>query len=179
MDIAITGTPGTGKTALGEELSRRGHTVLSVRDLALEHECALADGEELEVDVSSLAAKLHGHTIGLREPVFIEGHLSHLLPADMVIVLRLSPSILKERLGPRGYGEEKLHENLEAEGVGVCLSEAVETGLPVAEIDVDSMSKDALATLVLELVNRCRGSEALDPYVPGSVDWLEEVSGWY
>jgi len=181
MYVAITGTPGTGKTSLAENLHSSGYSTVSVKELALELDCSMADadGDEMVIDVSSLAAKLHGHLAGMGDPLFIEGHLSHFLPVDAVIVLRTSPLVLKERLAERGYGEEKLRENLEAEGVGVCLSEAVETGLPVAELDTTILSVDETAKLTLRLVDSLRAGEELDAHKPGNIDWMEEVSQWY
>ena len=41
----------------------------------------------------------------------VEGHLAHLLPCDRVVVLRCRPDILRERLAPRDYPEEKIAEN--------------------------------------------------------------------
>ncbi|MCD6461331.1 MAG: adenylate kinase family protein [Thermoplasmata archaeon] len=180
MDVAITGTPGTGKSSLARVLRERGYTVLSVRELALETGTAIqGEGDELEVDINSLAAMMFGRTAGLGDPVFIEGHLSHLLPVDMAVVLRSPPSLIGERLKARGYSEEKVRENMEAEAVGVCLVEAVEAGLTVCEIDSSKYGLEELAAVVVELVEWARGGEPLAPYEPGGVDWMEEVMGWY
>ncbi|MDG6220868.1 MAG: AAA family ATPase, partial [Candidatus Thermoplasmatota archaeon] len=174
MDVAITGTPGTGKTTLCAELASFGHAILSVAELALELDCGIAMGDEMEVDVSSLAAKMHGYTAGMGELVFIDGHLSHHLPVDFIIVLRARPSIVRQRLLERNYPSQKVQENVEAELVGVCLSEAVDTGLIVAEVDATSMSVDALVKEVLALVEKVKGGEGLGPYMPGNVDWLSD-----
>jgi len=178
MDVAITGTPGVGKTSLGECLAVSG-PVLSVRDLALEYGCAVPNVMgplEIEVDISSLAALMAGHTAGLGSLVFIEGHLAHLLPAEIIIVLRLDPGELRSRLDGRGYPAEKLNENVEAEAVGVCLAEAVETGLPVAEVDATRKSSQALAGMVLDILRLYEAGEGFGTYSPGSVDWLEDVT---
>ena len=37
--LALTGTPGTGKSTVARILSERGYTVVSVESLAREHEC--------------------------------------------------------------------------------------------------------------------------------------------
>ena len=37
--VAITGTPGVGKSTVAEELKRRGYTVLSVNKLAEDFNC--------------------------------------------------------------------------------------------------------------------------------------------
>ncbi len=179
MYVALSGTPGTGKTTVAGELMRKGHIVLSVKDLAIELGAALVDGDEVEVDINALAAAFHGHVSGMGPLVFVEGHLSHLLPVDGVIVLRAHPSLVKKRLEERGYPPEKIAENVEAEAVGVCLVEAVETGLPVAELDTTDMEPGEAADMVLEIVEHMEGGEVPEDFLPGKIDWLEEVDSWF
>ncbi|MEM0022632.1 MAG: AAA family ATPase, partial [Archaeoglobaceae archaeon] len=69
--IALTGTPGCGKTTVAEELKRRGYRVISVKEFAEMHGCARKEGDDVIVDVG----KLSRH----RFDGIIEGHLSHLL----------------------------------------------------------------------------------------------------
>lgn len=85
----------------------------------------------------------------------VEGHLSHLCNiqynnidgADFkIIVLRLNPDILQNRLNSRNYSEDKIHENLEAEALAVCSVEAYENHKKnVNEIDTTNLKiKDVL-----------------------------------
>lgn len=85
----------------------------------------------------------------------VEGHLFHLCNIEddnldttdfKVIVLRLNPDILQNRLNSRDYSENKIHENLEAEALAVCSVEAYENhGKNVNEIDTTNLKiKDVL-----------------------------------
>lgn len=121
MMIALTGTPGTGKTTLADILTERGIAVVSQKETMtpyiLEHDA------ERDTDIIDEEAWVEDFV-----PVegAIEGHLTHLLPADRVIVLRCRPDILAARLRKRGYGEEKVQENAEAEALDAILIEALE-----------------------------------------------------
>ncbi len=57
-----------------------------------------------------------GENGGEKEVVIIESHLAHHI-ADVVIVLKAHPPELGMRLKTRGYSEEKIKENIEAEAL--------------------------------------------------------------
>lgn len=167
MRISITGTPGTGKSSASEFLEDE-FTVYSVKALAERYGCGEKDGEELLVDTGCLKDKLECMNC------VIEGHLSHLLDPDIIILLRCNPEILKKRLEHRGYSAEKLRENLEAEVVDVILEEALETGRPVFEIDTTRRSAEETANAIREILNGKTGD-----YEAGKIDWSEVVLSWY
>ncbi len=161
--IALTGTPGTGKTTVAELLKKRGHEVISVLEMARKHGCILdEEGDEVEIDVERLA--------NFRFDGIVEGHLSHYLHPDITIVLRCNPLILKERLADRGWDEEKLMENVEAELLDVILVEAIEMNYNVFEVDTTSMTPEEVADVVENIISG-EGEE----YRPGRVDWLSEL----
>ena len=89
------------------------------------------------------------------ELLVFEGHLSHLCSgADKVIVLRVHPDILRERLEARGYSESKIRENLEAEALGVCSAEAFdEYGDRISEIDASDLSIDEIVCLINDVIS--------------------------
>ncbi len=162
--IALTGTPGTGKSSVAVELRRRGYAVTSVVELAKLHGCIIGEEDgELVIDVERLAelAKFDG---------IVEGHLSHLLNAEKVIVLRCNPLVLKERLIARGWSYEKVMDNVEAELLDVILVEALESCGEVYEIDATNMSVEEVADAVEEIV-KGRGKR----FRPGRVNWLAEL----
>ncbi len=167
MLIALTGTPGTGKSSVAERLRERGYRIVSVVELAEKHDCIIDEEDgELVVDVEKLASEINFDGI-------IEGHLSHLLKPDIAIVLRCNPEILKERLASRGWSEEKLLENLEAELLDVILVEALEHAGEVYEIDTTEMGIDEVADAVEDII---RGEEeARKRYKPGKIDWLSKL----
>ncbi len=163
--IALTGTPGVGKTAVAKDLRKRGYAVASVIDLAEKHGCVV-DVEEGEViiDVEKLAEVVRFDGI-------VEGHLSHLLRPKMAIVLRCNPIVLKERLLARGWNYEKVMDNVEAELLDVILVEAIESCDEVYEIDTTEMRVDEVADVVEAII--CGEGEK---YKPGKVNWLEELA---
>jgi len=140
MIVALTGTPGVGKSTAARILRERGYDVESVSELAEKFDCITGEvkGSKI-VDVNTLADKIERE--GLR---IIEGHLSHHLNPDIAIVLRCNPKILKKRLSRKGWAEEKILENLEAEITDVILLEAMDIK-KVCEIDTTKMRAEEVA----------------------------------
>jgi len=131
LRVAVTGTPGTGKTTATTLLDA---PVIHLNDLI--REAGL--WSDRDDDRDSLVADLDA----VREAIgdwsgVAESHLAHHLDADRVVVLRCRPAVLEARLRERGADEAKATENAESEALDVILSEAVERhGLDhVYEID--------------------------------------------
>ena len=138
MMCGITGTPGTGKSMIGEELSRRGYTVVHLTTTVGPY--VIGEDEERDaqiIDTDRWAAEF--------EPVdgFVEGHIAHLLPCDKIVVLRCRPDELRKRLAQRKYREKKIRENAEAEALDVCLIETVEEFEPPQIFELDTTGHDA------------------------------------
>ena len=175
VKVAISGTPGTGKSSVGLELARRGRDVLELSEFVESH---LMKGRKdrardtYEVDVEAVDELLKKEHAG-KDMIYI-GHLTHFLSVDLTIVLRCRPSVLKARLESRRYSKKKITENMEAEGCDVILVEAMEIGTPVCEIDTSAMNVVQVADAVEEIIGGERKK-----YEPGHVDWSEEVLGWY
>ncbi|MHC1580208.1 MAG: adenylate kinase family protein [Methanopyraceae archaeon] len=176
VKVAITGTPGVGKTTVGRVLRRKGYDVLHLNRVARELGALLEEDEERQarvVDVHALERYVREWEPG-SDPAFVESHYAHLMPVDLVVVLRLHPRELERRLREKGYSPRKISENLEAEFVGVCYGEAVEVrsgGFParppgdVIQLDVTGLSPEEAAERVLEAVESREGDE---------VDWLAD-----
>jgi len=175
MMIAISGTPGTGKTHLAGELRSRGYDVLDINE-HIRNNGLLEERDEARdtycVDVDSLDMSLDEYRS--KDMIFIEGHISHCVECDMVIVLRCSPDILAERLTERGYSRSKVAENVQAEILDVILCEASETGVPVCELDSSEDSMTGLADKTEDII---KGNT--DKYQPGNIDWTEELEKWF
>jgi len=86
-------------------------------------------------------------------------------------VLRLAPSRLEKRFEARGYSPKKTRENLEAEALGIVLSEAAEICSQVDEIDTTNKNPQEVAELVMRII---KGDLRLPP---GQVDWLMDFFG--
>jgi len=177
--IFISGTPCTGKTTvasdLNDYLSSNGfHSrLIKVNDFAIDNDLVLGeDPDKLYkvIDIDGLNECLN-EEIDQRSNciLIVEGHLSHLCEgADKMIVLRLNPSILKNRLEERDYAESKIQENLEAESLAVCSAEAYEIyGDKTNEIDASDKSVEEIRDLIIAIA-----SDKVDCPV-GSIDFME------
>ena len=162
--LALTGTPGVGKTSVAEVLRRKGYEVISFNELARKFDCIIGCEDNcFVVDLEKLKEKFKP-----KKFVIIEGHLSHHL-ADTAIVLRCNPLILKNRLLCRGWREEKVMENVEAELIDSILIEALEVCREVHEIDTSNKSINEVADEVISVV------EGKAKYPPGKIDWISEL----
>jgi len=104
--LALTGTPGTGKTTIANELNRLGWESIEFRALIEEHGLGGEHDPERDtrdVDLEALAQVVAKRLNTLNGPkVVIEGHLAHELGlANRVVVLRCHPKVLARRLGER------------------------------------------------------------------------------
>jgi len=128
----VTGTPGTGKTVLANELAQRtGLNYINVGDLAKEKD--LYDGWDEEYSCHVLD---EDRVVDELEDQMCEGgnivdyHGCDFFPErwfDIVFVLRTNNTILYERLEQRGYSGKKLSENVECEIMQTILEEARES----------------------------------------------------
>jgi len=145
--LAVTGTPGTGKTT-ATDLVETDLDVVHLNDIVRE-EGLYTDVDE---DRDSLIADLDAVAEHLadRDDVIVESHLSHYLDVDRVVVLRCEPSILEHRLLDRGEPPEKARENAESEALDVILAEAVDRHgrEAVYEIETSEMGPEAVADAI-------------------------------
>jgi adenylate kinase len=164
MQIALTGTPGTGKTTVAGLLPYR---VIDINALVKGGMNLGVDPERgcLDADMDALSRRLK--EMDAAEIAILEGHFSYYF-AKWAIVLRLAPAKLRERLEARGYSENKINENLEAEALDLILVESVERCSRVDEIDTTGRSPQEVAGLVIKIIE---GDLRLPP---GQVDWLED-----
>ncbi|MBC7110294.1 MAG: adenylate kinase family protein [Archaeoglobi archaeon] len=168
--IGITGTPGTGKTTAAEILRKKGWRILNLNEYIKERGL-FEEFDELRGSWIVDEERLREHFLNAenREDLIVEGHLSHFLPCEKVIVLRTHPKELERRLRKKGYDERKIKENVEAEALDVILIEALENCSEVHEIDTTSRSPEEVSELIEEIIKGRRRSP------PGGIDWSEEV----
>lgn len=166
MRVAVTGTPGTGKTTATDRVESD-LDVLHLNEV-IERE-GLYGGRDAERD--SLVADLDAvrEWIGDREDLLVESHLAHHLPADRVVVLRCRPDDLEARLRERGEPGAKAEENKESEALDLVLSEAVaEHGRErVYEIDTTDHEPEGVAREIERVIAGEREPSA------GEVSFLE------
>ena len=166
---ALTGTPGTGKTSISENLNKE---IVHLSDLYPNSSDGKNQNEEWIIDLDKLNKQTQEK---LRDDIIIEGHLSHFIDnIDQIIVLRCDPRELKKRMEKRGYSEEKIKENLEAEAIGLIHSQAFEIkkGASVFQHDTTNLSVDESTTI---LRNFFEGNVKLDE----TIDYSERIMEWY
>ena len=169
MKIAITGTPGVGKTSVAEELKDR-YEIIHLSDLVdkftigydEERESKIVDEEAMDEYIKSIREE---------DIMLVEGHLSHLLSVDGVVVLRCHPEELKKRLAEKGWREKKIRENLEAEALDIILERALERHERVWEVETTGREIKEIAREVDEIIKK------MPPPSHGKIDysqWLME-----
>ncbi len=166
--IAVTGTPGTGKTTATERLVDHGIDVpvVHLNDEIKTHEL----WSDRDVDRDSLITDFEAVESHLGEwDGILESHLAHHFDVDRVIVLRCAPSELETRLTERGDPAAKAAENAESEALDVVLSEAVGTHgqQSVYEIDTTDRSPEEVADEIVAAIDGDREPSA------GEVDFTE------
>ncbi len=174
--FAMTGTPGTGKTSVSNELRSRGYEVIDMNDHIRSHGL-LGDldpsRDTHEVDLDSLNDSLEEYRQSDRN-YLMDSHLSHFMDCSMIIVIRCHPDVLAERLRARGYPCEKILENVQSEVLDVILCEATDTDIPVYEVDSTDGDVSVLADSIEQILN----GDSSD-YLPGKTDWSQEMDKWF
>ena len=155
MRIAVTGTPGTGKTTAVDRLEPD-LDVLHLNDVIQEQGLTLGIDDERDsviADVEALAEWLEG-----RDDVIFESHLAHQFDADRVAVLRCHPEGIERRLRSREKSPASIAENAESEALDVILGEAVEQhgSDSVYEIDTTDRGPDQVAAAIEAVIDGSR-----------------------
>ena len=187
MVVALTGTPGTGKTTVCEfikehSLYRAKYRIIDLHKLIMDEklytgrdesrDTYIADMERLKTRVAELIKQT---PVGM--DTILEGHISHYLPADVIIVLRASPIALRKRLGKRReYSYGKVKENSDAEALDVILVESVESSDRVFEINTTDMNLISVVKSVIEIIDSLKKGKVPEEYLPGMINWIDQVT---
>jgi len=164
MRVSITGVPGTGKTTISELVGKAlGMKVVHLAELAKKEGCFKGFDRwrnSRVVNVEKLKK-----IVKKQDKVIFESHFAELIPADLVIVLRLDPYELMERLLNRRYSKKKAMENALAEALDYYTPRK---GKKVIEIDTTGMTPYEIVKKVVKAVKQKRGDRVDFRY------WLEE-----
>jgi adenylate kinase len=122
MRIAITGTPGVGKTTTAQKLSEYlGLSHVNISEIAGDMGAVITKkGDTSVVNTDILKEKLD------MDDIIIDSHFAEVFDVDFVFVLRCEPKVLYKRLEERGYTTEKIKENVMAEILDYCLVNSLE-----------------------------------------------------
>ena len=178
MIIALTGTPGSGKTSVAKILQNKGFKIIDLNQIACDKNFLIGKDEKRNsniVDITKFNNFLKENYFG-KDTVFVESHLSHLLKnVDKIIVLRCHPDKLRNNLSKKGWKEHKIKENVEAEILDIILCEAIDIHSrdDIFEIDVSDRSPDDVVHSILEIIkNKFKN---IKKYNIGKIDWSEEI----
>ncbi|MBI2445856.1 AAA family ATPase [Candidatus Micrarchaeota archaeon] len=158
MRIVITGTPGTGKTSLSKTLAEQIHYPrLDVKKLVEQRKIYRIIRGEAEKTVNMRALQravtewFRNHPNGIAE--------SHLLcefdaGADIVVVMRCQPDVLKKRLEKRRYSKDKIRSNVESEALDYCLVRAEDNYRDGRVMPIDTTRRMSAKTAAGKILNR-------------------------
>ena len=159
--IAITGSPGTGKSTLAKFLV----TKLGFDRLDLHHHYKrISSGydrakQSYDINYLKFEKLAKDKKKEAKKGVIIDSHISHLLPkklVDLCIVLICSDlKKLEKRLQKRKYSQKKVRENLDSEIFQVCLAEAQERKHKMMVVDTaKGINKDKILSAVRAALGR-------------------------
>ncbi|MDI3473959.1 MAG: adenylate kinase [Candidatus Woesearchaeota archaeon] len=161
MIILISGTPGTGKSELAKKVAKSINALnINITDFVKDHElsdgydevreCLIVDEEKLSNFVSDWLKSIN------KKDVIIEGHLAHFIKGDLVVVIRCSVDELYKRLKARGYNENKIRENVEAEIFGICEEEARKKNKEILILDSSKETIEEMTKKVLHKIEKMK-----------------------
>jgi len=161
----VAGTPGVGKSAVARLLAERmGVTLIELAELVLPG--------ELDVSAARLSARAGRLMRAAGRDAVIASHIvfkPRWATLGGIIVLRRNPLRLLEELRLRGYPEEKVLENVEAELLGVVHHESMRWAGRVRVVQIDTTCRGVWEAV--ELAYRGLRGE----WVGEEVDWASRL----
>jgi adenylate kinase len=166
MMYGITGSPGTGKSTLTDLLESRSFRILHLSETydpyVLEQD---TDRDTMVIDEECWVREFE------RFDGIVEGHLAHLLPCNLIVVLRCRPDVLSCRLRERGYSQAKITENSLAEAIDVILIETLEIFSPEQVYELDTTDRT-----IYQCADLAEGFfRGTLPASYGSIDWSSYI----
>ena len=180
MRLALTGVPGVGKTTIAQKMGQLGWRVIHLNDYARDAGMLVQKDDArgaFVLDMDDLADSLNTHLRGYDGDVVIEAHFAHEMDVQRIVLLRADPLVLVERLRARGWRDEKVRENVEAEALDVLADEVLQADILARELDVTGLGVDDAAREVMAIAES--RPEALKGRPVGSAAWSLEPLPWY
>jgi len=178
--IIVSGTPGVGKSTVSKQLSSNlSCGLVSIGDLVKDEGLYTQvdrKRDTLVADMNQISKRINGIISNSSEMSIVEGHYAvDIVPLEavsLVFVLRRDPKELLDILRKRGYGEEKVRENVAAEILDVCLYDAVDRcGVEkVCEVNVTGRTAEEVVNEVQQVLQGKKKRKI------GTVDWLGKLN---
>jgi len=178
--IIVSGTPGVGKSTVSKQLSSKlSCRLVSIGDLVKDEGLYTQvdrKRDTLVADMNQISKRINGIISNSSEMLIVEGHYAvDVVPLEavsLVFVLRRDPEELRDVLRKRGYGEEKIRENVAAEILDVCLYDAVDRcGVDkVCEVNVTGRTAEEVVNEVQQVLQGKKKRKI------GTVDWLGKLN---
>ncbi len=177
--IAISGTPGVGKSTISRRISERlGIPWIDLSDavirnrLYVEFDDVRASYIIDEDRVRAYLEKLYRE----QGPFVLDSHYAEIAPRhllEIIVVVRLSPLELIERLVNKGWSCSKVAENVEAELLSICTRNAIEEHGDEMVVEVDATGK-SVGEIVNEILSIVFGEKPIEH--GHRIDWLTQLS---
>ncbi|MEM0466611.1 MAG: adenylate kinase family protein [Candidatus Thermoplasmatota archaeon] len=183
MLVALSGTPGTGKTTIATRLQHSGYQIYNLNELAFKNNFILGVDTKRQakiLDIPKLNRYIKNVFSSRENIIILEGLATHLLKCmQYIIILRCHPQELTRRLQQRQWSREKIKENVEAETLDIILCEATELHPEqhIFEIDTTAQSVEACTQAILEIIHN--NFKPIEKYTIGTIDWSEEILNDY
>ena len=173
MIVAISGTPGTGKTSVTKEIKKIADVnIISISSVLARKKIPY----EYDKKRGTKAVSIRDLKIAVRKEVkkgktnIVEGHLSHFLDADLTIILRCRPDVLIKRMQRKRWAKSKIAENVQSEILDAATIEALNKADSVIEIDTSAKKPKEIAQVIKKLLNNYTLRKK---YTAGKIDWSE------
>ncbi len=167
--VIIGGVPGSGKTTIAKELSRKLNGLLiNVSEYAISRNLILEYDEDRDtyvIDEDSLVRDILSRICSTKyNYIILDTHYGEIFPQDIItlyFILRIDPRVLYERLKKRGWNEKKIKENVLAEILGTITANALArfSEDKICEINVTSRKVSDIVDEIYNILvgkNKCR-----------------------
>ncbi|MEM7819213.1 MAG: adenylate kinase family protein [Candidatus Aenigmatarchaeota archaeon] len=174
--ISISGTPGVGKTEVAKQLARLlGANLISINKLIKKGKVPykLDKKRKTKIIDIKILQKVINKEIKKGKINIIEGHLSHLLKSDKIIILRANPQILEKRMKKKKWSKNKIEENIKAEILDMITIETLEkhNKNKIIEIDTTNKKPKVISMTIMKILNNHRLQKE---YSIGKIDWTKK-----
>ncbi len=153
MRIAITGTPGTGKTEVAKILSEKLEVdLIDIKPLLERSKVGFDKKRDSDIIDETVLSKEFEKIKG---NFVIEGHMAHFIDSkdvDFCIVLMTNSNELRKRLLKRGWDKEKIEENVLAEQMKICYGEAIDNKHKCIVYDTSNKTSEESVKEILEMI---------------------------